>query len=155
VTRQHHALLEHAAAKNGSTIKFEKLTASEQDEARAKAEERHLSHVFPRQSGRQHNKLKVDLQNAFAAGDNWCPKNRQFTLHLLDKHSKSTIVTTAPTSEGTAFGQRAEGDANKTLSDKDKQFWKDKKCYHCGKTGHPSTHCHPKSKSGGNGSKKD
>jgi hypothetical protein len=155
VTRQHHILLEHVAAENGSTTKFEQLSSSEQDEIRAKAEERYLSYVFLRQSGKQHNKLKVDLQNDFTTGDDRYPKNRQSTLHLLDKYSKSTIVTTTPTSEGAAFGQRGEGNANKTLSDKDKQYWKDKKCFHCGKTGHPSTHCRHKSTSGGSGSKKD
>jgi hypothetical protein len=155
VTRQHQILLDHVAAENGGTVKLEQLTPSEQDEVRAKAEERYLSFVFLRQSGKQHNELKVDLQNDFTTGDDRYPKNRQSTLHLLDKCSKSTIVTTTPTSEGTALAQRGDGNANKTVSDKDKKHWKDKKCYHCGKTGHPSTHCQHKSTSGGSGSKKD
>jgi hypothetical protein len=49
------------------------------------AEERYVSYAFPRQSGKQHGNLKVDIQNDFTTGDNRYPKNRQLTLHLLDK----------------------------------------------------------------------
>jgi hypothetical protein len=120
VTRQHQILLKHVAAETG-TVKFEDLSKDDQEEVSTTAEERCLSHVFLRQSGKQHDKLKVDLQNNFTTGDNRHPKNRQSTLHLLDKHSKSTIVNTTLTSEGTAFAQRSDKD-NKILSKKDKEF---------------------------------
>jgi hypothetical protein len=66
----------------------------------------------------------VDLQSNFTTGDDWHPKNGQSTLHLLDKHSKSTLlVTTMKTSEGAAFAQRghqaAEGNQNKGPCDKE------------------------------------
>jgi hypothetical protein len=57
----------------------------EQQRVQDDAEERYVSFVFLRQSGTQHGKLKVDLQNNFTTGDNRYPKNRQKTLHLLDK----------------------------------------------------------------------
>jgi hypothetical protein len=47
----------------------------------------------------------VDLQNDFTTGDNCYPKNRQQTLHLLDKYSK-TVFARAISSEGTSFAQR-------------------------------------------------
>jgi hypothetical protein len=129
VTRQHQILLEHVAAENGTT-KFQDLSDADQEDVRKKAEERYLSYVFLRQSGKQHTKLKEDLQNEFTTGDDRYPKNRQSTLHLLDKYSKSTVMSTATTSEGTAFAQRGD----KTNKDKqkkepyDKAYWKDKEC---------------------------
>ena len=74
VTRQHHLLLEHVAAEAG-TVKFDDLSTDDQEDVRAKAEERYLSYVFLRQSGKQHNKLKVDLQNDFTTGDDRHPKS--------------------------------------------------------------------------------
>jgi hypothetical protein len=143
VTRQHKVLLEHVAAEYGTT-KFDDLPTDKQKEARETAEERYLSYVFLRQSGKQHNKLKVDLQNDFTTGDDRYPKNRQSTLHLLDKYSKTAIVS-ATTSEGTAFAQRG-GNGTKNLSKKDKEYWKDKTCYICNEKGHPSPQCPHKNK---------
>ena len=112
VTRQHQMLLEHVAAETG-TVNFNDLPQADQEEVRAKAEERYLSYVFLRQSGKQHNKLKVDLQNDFTTGDDRYPKNRQSTLHLLDKCSKTAIVNATSSSEGTAFVQRSDKDKDK------------------------------------------
>jgi hypothetical protein len=152
VTRQHQVLLETVTAEIGDgKTKFEDLTSDEQEDVRTKAEERYLSYVFLRQRGKQHNKLKIDLQNDFTTGDNRYPKNRQATLHLLDKYSKSAVVS-ATTSEGTAFTQR--GDKGKgTQKPFDKEYWKDKTCYHCNKQGHPATHC--RNKKASNGGEKD
>jgi hypothetical protein len=145
ITRQHQVLLEHVAAETGTT-KFDALTADEQKVVREKAEERYLSYVFLRQSGKQHNKLKVDLQNDFTTGDDRYPKNRQSTLHLLDKYSKSVIVTSTSTSEGTAFTQKGgRGGSNEPY---DKKYWKDKECFKCNKKGHPSSHCNTASGGG-------
>ena len=112
VTRQHKVLCEHVAAE-ASTTKFEDLPEAEQLIIRDQAEERYLSYVFLRQSGKQHNKLKVDLQNTFTTGDDGYSKNRQTTLHLLDKYTKSTTVAIATTSEGTAFTQQVGKGDNK------------------------------------------
>ena len=72
------------------------------------------------------------MQNGFTTGDNRYPKTRQETLHLLDKYSK-VAAPKATVSEGTSFAQ---------LDNKapyDKKYWKDKKCYNCGKRVIPST----------------
>jgi hypothetical protein len=115
VTRQHKALLEHLAQEQtvGTTIvTFDSLTADQQAAVRIDAEERYISYVFLRQSGPQHGKLKVDLQNDFTTGDNHYPKTRQQTLHLLDKYSKTTV--TKPTnSEGASFAQGGGGGSAK------------------------------------------
>jgi hypothetical protein len=77
----------------------------EQQLVRDDAEERYVSYALLRQSGTQHGNPKVDLQNNFTTGDNRYPKNRQQTLHLLDKYSK-TVVAKVTHSEGTSFAQK-------------------------------------------------
>jgi len=147
VTRQHQVLLEHVASETSPPISFASMTPDQQSEVRTKAEERYLSYIFLRQSGKQHNKLKVDLQNDFTTGDDRYPKNRQATLHLLDKYSKSIVVSHTTPSEGTSFAQRGgkgggnNNNQNQNQDDYDKDYWKDKKCYNCNKTGHPSNKC--------------
>ena len=94
--------------RSSGATKFIDFDATTQKAIRAEAEERYLSYVFLQQSGKQHNKLRVDLQNDYTTNDDRYPKNRQETLHLLDKYSKS-IVNAPTTSEGSAFAQRGGG----------------------------------------------
>jgi hypothetical protein len=104
VTRQHKVLLDFVAQES-YTKSFEGLGVAEQKLVRDYAEERYASYAFLRQSGIQHGNLKVDLQNDFNTGDNCYPTNRQQTLHLLDKCSK-TVVPKVTQSEGTSFAQK-------------------------------------------------
>jgi hypothetical protein len=114
------------------------------------SKERYVSYAFLRQSGNQHGNLKVDLQNDFTTGDNHYSKNRQQTLHLLGKYSK-TAVAKATQSEGKSFAQRSgrgggrggKSGNGKSHDNFDKEYWKDKTCYKCEKKGHP-THKFPK-----------
>ena len=128
---------------------FSALTEAERLVTREDAEERYLSYAFLRQSGTQHENLKVDLQNDFTAGDNRYPKNRQNNLHLLDKYSK-TVVQRTTQYEGTAFVQGGRGHIcrrgrnnrdGRGNKDFDKEYWKYKECFNCNKKGHPSTSC--------------
>jgi hypothetical protein len=105
VTRQHKVLLEYVAQET-HTSAFADLGVVEQRVVREDAEERYVSYAFLRQSGNQHGNLKVDLQNDFTTDDNLYPKNRQKTLHLLYKYSK-TAVAKVTQSEGTSFVQRS------------------------------------------------
>jgi hypothetical protein len=122
----------------------------EQQLVRDDAEERYVSYAFLRQSGTHHGNLKVDLQNDSTTCDNRYTKNRQQTLHILDKYSK-TVVAKVTHSEGTSFahkGGRGGGNQNRSGSVKgrdystyDKKYWNEKECYKCHKKGHPATHC--------------
>ena len=85
---------------------FADLGAAKQQAVREDAEERFISYAFLRQSGVQHGNLKVDLQNDFTTGYNRYPKNRQQTLHLLEKYSKTVVPEMTP-SEGTSFVQES------------------------------------------------
>ena len=107
VTCQHKVLLEYVAQEL-YTQTFPELTEAEQLVTHEDAEERYLSYVFLRQSGPQHGNLTVDLQNDFTTRDKRYTKNRQQTLHLLDKYIKAVVQRTTK-SKGTAFLQGGRG----------------------------------------------
>jgi hypothetical protein len=108
------------------------------------AKECYVSDAFLCQSKTEHGNLKVDLQNDFTTGNNQYPKTCQQTLHLLDKYSK-TVVPKMTLSKGISFDQQGgggrgggRGGRGNTLN---KEYWKDKTCFTCGKKGHPSMSC--------------
>jgi hypothetical protein len=93
----------------------------------------------------------MDLQNDYTTGDNRYPKNRQQTLHLPDKYSK-TIMPQGTQSEGASFAQKAgrnktsksegrNGSSSVKSNTYDREYWKDKKFFKCDEPGNPSTHC--------------
>jgi hypothetical protein len=90
VTPQHKVLLDYVAQESYTKF-FEGLGVAEQKLVIDDAEERYISYAFLRQSGIQHGNLKVDLQNDFTTGENRYPKNRQQTLHVLDKYRKTVV----------------------------------------------------------------
>ena len=112
VTRQHKVLNEYVAQQEHGQ-EYEQLNDADKETVREDAEERYLSYVMLRQSGKQHATLKMDLQNDFTTGDNRYPKNRQQTLHLLDKYTKP-VVQRQNTSEGSTFVTKSDaGDGGK------------------------------------------
>jgi hypothetical protein len=143
VTPQHKSLLEHVAQEQlvgTNVVTFASLTTAQQEAVRVDTEERYILYAFLRQSGAQHAKLKVDLQNDFTTGDNHYPKTCQQTLHLLDKYSK-TAVTKPTNSEGTSFAQRGGNGNNKKKVPSDKAYWKGKTCFKCNGKDHLASHC--------------
>jgi hypothetical protein len=142
ITRQHKVLLEYVAAELGAT-KFDDLSEKIQKDVRAQAEEQYLAYVFLRQSGKQHNKLKMDLQNEFTTGNDKYPRQMQSVLHLVERYTKSPIVI--PTaSEGSAFAQNGGKDGKGGTRRREpysKTHWKDQYCHTCKKKGHPTKHC--------------
>jgi hypothetical protein len=65
-------------------------------------------------------------------------------------------VSAATTSEGLALAQRGDKQGKgKKNGPYNKEYWKDKECYHCHKMGHPSTHCRTKKNTDGGGSQKN
>jgi hypothetical protein len=154
VTGQHKVLLDYVAQES-YTKSFEGLEVAEQKLVIDNTEEQYVSYAFLRQIGIQHGNIKVDLQNDFTTGDNRYPKNRQQTLHLLDKYSK-TVVPKVTQSEGTSFAQKIGRGSGRSYngngkghesSTYDKKYWKDKEYCKFHKMGHPATHCGKKSNS--------
>jgi hypothetical protein len=149
VTQQQKVLLEYVTQES-YTWAFTHLGPVEQQLVQDYAEEWYVSYAFLCQSGTQQGNLKVDLQNDFTTGDNRYPKNRQQTLHLLDKYSK-TVVAKVTHSEGASFAQkggRGVGNRSSSGSGKgrdsstyDKKYWNNKECYKYHKKGHPAMHC--------------
>ena len=72
VTRQHQVLLSHVTEESNN--KFEDMNLEGKKETRKDAEEHYLSYIFLRKSGKQHNKLKTDLQNDSTKGKYQYPK---------------------------------------------------------------------------------
>jgi hypothetical protein len=109
-------------------------------------------------SSNSHNKIKSDVLDNFTKGSNNYPTTPQQTLLLLDKYSKKQTAVTQ--SEGTAFAQK-ETKKGKSKSKKadsadpkqvefNKDFYKDRAHFRCGKTGHPKAACTVKIVAAGN-----
>ena len=74
VTIQHKVLLKYVPQE--TNIKYDEMSTEEQEDVKYNSEERYLSYAFLRQSGKQHNKLKTDLQNNFTTSNGRMPKKR-------------------------------------------------------------------------------
>ena len=75
------------------------------------AEERYLTRILLKQSGRQHVKLKSDIHNDYTTGDDRYPKTRKNHLHLLTQYTKPTITINSE-SQGNSFSQRTRDGRN-------------------------------------------
>jgi hypothetical protein len=69
---------------------------------------------------------------------------------ISDGYDSIRLLALVTVSEGMSFaqdGKKKKGDKNKAKTDAkdpkdfDKEFWKDKECYRCGKKGHPANAC--------------
>ena len=141
-------------AQNAYAKSYSLLTPDEQDKARAAAKECFLAYALMKTSSNTHEKIKADLSDDFTKGTNNYPETRQQTLLLLDKYTKKPTMITQ--SEGTSFAQKGsnakKGSDKKSDGDKDekkaaeynKEHFKDKMCFRCGKLGHPKSACKAK-----------
>ena len=143
----HRVLWEYTAQSESYGQEYDQLLESEQEQVRKEAEERHLAYLMVQNSSAKHDNLRQDLQNDFTKGSDQYPENRAQALMFLDRYSKSSVTPT-PTSEGTAFTQKSKAKKDSKSSKKsdkkqdfDKEAFKDRKCFHCGKKGHPRSHC--------------
>ena len=143
------ALWEYCAQASHSRS-YDSLSSGEQTAVRQAAEERYLAYLFLVNSGPQHDLLRKELQNDFTKGSDKYPENCPQALLFLDRYSKSTTGNGG--SHGTAFAQKGgkskKGDEKKKgekpkgeKKDFDKEYFKDKPCFKCGKKGHPQSHC--------------
>ena len=84
---------------------FSTLLDAEKEVIREDAAERYLYYIFIRQSAKSSDKLKTNLSDNYATGENKYSATRQETSHYLEKHSKNSAQTqTAP--EGSSFTQK-------------------------------------------------
>jgi hypothetical protein len=129
---------------------YTSLRPDEQEAVRVSARERFLSYALIKLSNSKHDKIKDDLSDDYTKGSDNYPQTRLQVLMLMDHYSKTP--TTITTSEGMAFAQsdkkkkkggnkEKKPEAPKDPKDFDKEWWKDKECYRCGKKGHPASAC--------------
>ena len=89
ITRKHSVLMEDTAQDfKKKLISLVQMKTGSKKGYKVKVP---LVHLL-RKSGKQHNKLKVDLKNYFATGDYWYPKNTQVTLMILYKYTKYSAI---------------------------------------------------------------
>ena len=122
------------------------LGVTEQDAVDVLARDRFMAFGLLKTSSSSHDKIKSDLSDDYTKGSDNYPTTPQQTLLLLDKYSKKPQLVAQ--SEGTAFAQKIKkGGAKKSGADDpktfefDKDFYKDKECFRCGKKGHPKAAC--------------
>jgi hypothetical protein len=151
IARQHPVLLEYVSQETNSSS-YATLAAADKLTVETDTEERYLSYIFLKQSGKQHDKLRMYLSDSYTTGDDKNPKTRQEVLHQLDKHSKTVVSKTVVADQGNSFAQQGSGSVNTTNrggdtrngDSYDQNFWKDKTCFKCNKKGHPASHCKDK-----------
>ena len=78
ITRQHKVLLKYVTQE--SNIKYDEMSAEEEEDVKEDSKEIYLSYVFLRLSVKQHNKLNINLQNDFTTGGNNMSKKRYINL---------------------------------------------------------------------------
>jgi hypothetical protein len=109
--------------------------------------DRSIAYGMLKTSSNAHDKIKSDLSDQFTKGSNNYPTTPQQLLLLLDKYSKKLAVVNH--SEGTVFAQdgtkkimkKNKNDTDPKNVEYNKEFYKDKNCFRCGKKGHPKAAC--------------
>ena len=81
---------------------FEDLDPDIQIEVVEETEEAFQTYAMLMQSSRVNDKLKEDLQNFYATGDDKYPKKRTDLVHVLDQYTKKVVVK-AVESQGSSF----------------------------------------------------
>ncbi len=126
------------------------LRPDEQEAVRVSARERFLLYALIKTNASKHDKIKDNLSDDYTNGSDNYLQTRSKVLMLVDHYSKTpTAITTL---ESTAFAQsdkkkkkggnkEKKPKAPKDPKDFDKEWWKDKECYRCGKKGHPASAC--------------
>jgi len=127
---------------------YEALGTADKKIVVEQARDRFIAFGLLRTSNKEHDHLKSALSDDFAKDQDNYPPTPQQSLMLMDKYSKSPTVVTQ--SEGTSFAQKGKnkGGEKKKSDDKnpkkveyDKDFYKNRECFRCGKMGHPKSAC--------------
>ena len=86
----HTTLIEYVA-KDVHEKEFKDLTEAQKTEVEKYSEERYLAFLMLRNSGKEHYRLRDDLNNGYAKENDQYPKTRQQCAYLLQKYSKNKV----------------------------------------------------------------
>jgi hypothetical protein len=137
---------------------YDTLQSDKQAEIRAESKERLFAYLMIKNSSSttNHDTIQSNLLEAFIAKRDEYPVDRSEAVAILNKYNEKKPNVQAP-SEGTAFTQKGKKNDKKNKgegksSDKKevgdgikygdkKDYFADKTCYLCGKTGHGVKKC--------------
>jgi hypothetical protein len=136
---------------------YNQLQADKQNQNTVQEDAREplLAYTIIKTSNQVHGKIKADLANDYTKGSDTYPKTSQNSLLLLDQYSKDKQVTGITQSWGPCLckqqlsPKKKDNNGNKKV-EFDKEFYKDKKCFKCGKVSHPTVACTAKMVSANN-----
>ena len=148
-------MIEHVA-KDVHDKEFKDLTEAQKTEVQKYSEERYLAFLMLRNSGKEHDCLRDDLNNDYAKDNDQYTKTRHQCAYLLQKYSKKKVATRVTEEYGNSFlqtdrggrggrggrGVRSNGSGNVHYN---KQDLKDKTYHGCDRKGHPKWACQKQS----------
>ena len=79
-------------AKDVHDKEFKDLTEAQKTEIEKDSEERYLALLMLRNSGKEHDRLRDDLNNEYAKDNDQYPKTRQQCAYLLQKYPKNKVL---------------------------------------------------------------
>ena len=85
VIRFLHTTLIEYVAKDVHDKEFKELTEAQKTEVEKDSEEHYLAFLMLRNSGKEHDRLRVDLNNDYAKDNGQYPNTRQQCAYLLQK----------------------------------------------------------------------
>ena len=100
----HTTLIEYVA-KDVHDKEFKELTEAQKTEVEKYSEERYLAFLMLRNSSKEHDRLKDDLNNDYANDNGQYPKTRQQYAYLLQKYSKNKVAVRVTEEHGNSFLQ--------------------------------------------------
>ena len=87
----HTTLIEYIA-KYVHDKEFKDLTEAQKTEFEKDSEERYLPFIMLRNSGKEHDRLRDDLNKDYAKDNEQYPNTRQQCAYLLQKYSKNRVA---------------------------------------------------------------
>ena len=105
---QHTTLIEYVA-KDVHDKEFKDLTEAQKTEVEKYSEERYLDFLMLRNSGKEHDCLRDDLNNNYAKDNNQYPNTRHQCAYLLQKYSKNKVAIRVAEEHGKSFLQANRG----------------------------------------------
>ena len=129
-------------AKDVHDKNFKDLTEAQKTEVEIYSEEHYLDFLMLRNSGKEHDCLRDDLNNDYAKENDQYPNTRKQCAYLLQNYAKKKFAIRVSEEYGNSFlqtdcggrgvrgGRGGRGNVSGNVH-YNKQYWKDKTCHGC------------------------